>query len=135
MPLVHYQKMRSRGSNTSKPSKVCYIGGGPSSTEVPSFGQRVGAAAIHVDLSDDGMVTDLGFHISLVPGRQNVPRAETQGLMNALSLTLRDEPEVQADATYVVNSVSQLQDDPSHEVLDSVSGDMWNRVADETQAK
>jgi len=103
-------------------------GSGGSRNFLPSYAQRVGAAAVQLELDEAGRLTNLAWSISSVNDRQTVPRAECVGASAALDLAKVGEvkePILHIDAAYVVNGSKVI-----NARCNTTNADVWTELKD-----
>ena len=117
-----------------------YTDGGGAPRWVPRACARVGAGAATMNLhkgspQEPAQITELAVMTSKVPGRQTVPRAETQAVADSWDL-IRPETQLDywIDASYVVNQFpQQLQVGPQTLLADN--GDIWQQIQTRAEKK
>ena len=93
------------------------------------YARRVGAAAVLCHLDENGDCASLAWHLTSVPGKQTVPRAECVGANAAMALAKRagvSAPRVHVDASYVVQGIPKL----SARVSEGTNQDVWAALGD-----
>ena len=64
-------------------------GAGKDQRHLPRYAQKVGAAAVAIDVHENGEVSRCDFILAAVPGEQTVPRAELHGFNFSGSLSMQ----------------------------------------------
>ena len=121
--------------HTSIPNGTGFTdGAGPGAAQqadAPTYAQRVGAAGACFKFDDDGNVSDVGFHLESVCGKQTVPRAELVGWIGGNELN--PELSCRSDSLHVVNGIRTIKESADvgkeeAQLLRKSNYDLW-RVA------
>eukprot|EP00930_Biecheleria_cincta_P058140 TRINITY_DN4398_c1_g1_i1.p1 TRINITY_DN4398_c1_g1~~TRINITY_DN4398_c1_g1_i1.p1 ORF type:complete len:2308 (-),score=303.29 TRINITY_DN4398_c1_g1_i1:73-6312(-) len=110
-------------------------GGGDDSRGRPSFAAKVAAGGWACRWSPSQELETCELFMSDVQGSQTIPRAEVTGLLGCTGLSSATEMMVGIDASYTVNGIRNVRNEPDHKLTLSSNGDLWSKVRDVMEYK